>query len=110
MGNLRGEPISLDEYFAGSDPHSSELFEVLRTAVESLGPVEVRATKSQIAFRRRLGFAWTWIPGQYLTGHKDLAPLVLDGGPPPSRRLPPLEVGGRAHTRPLHTPSRAALR
>ena len=77
MGNLRGEPISLDEYFAGSDPHSSELFEVLRTAVESLGPVEVRATKSQIAFRRRLGFAWTWIPGQYLTGHKDLAPLVL---------------------------------
>ncbi len=77
MGNLQGAPVSLDEYFAGRDPHSRELFDAVQTAVESIGPVEVRATKSQIAFRRRLGLAWTWIPGQYLNGHKDLAPLVL---------------------------------
>jgi hypothetical protein len=77
MGNARGEPISLDEYFSGRDPQSRELFDVVRAAVGSIGPTEVRVTKSQVAFRRRLGFASTWIPAQYLGGKRDLPPLVL---------------------------------
>ncbi len=28
--------------------------------------VEIRVSKSQIAFRRRHGFAYLWLPGQYL--------------------------------------------
>lgn len=71
----RGEPITLDEYFADRDPLSREIFEAVRSTVESQGPVEIRATKSQVAFRTRLAFAWVWIPAQYL--HGDVAPLVL---------------------------------
>lgn len=73
----RAEPISVEAYFADRDPTSRELFEAVRAAIESIGPAEVRATKSQVAFRRRLAFAWTWIPAQYLGGDRDLAPLVL---------------------------------
>jgi hypothetical protein len=32
-------------------------------------------TKSQIAFRRRVAFAWAWVPARYLRGQ--VAPLVL---------------------------------
>lgn len=35
----------------------------------------MRVTKSQISFRRRVGFAWAWIPARYLRGRH--APLVL---------------------------------
>lgn len=41
----------------------------------SIGLAELRVTKSQVAFRRRRGFAWAWRPGQYL--HGQVAPLVL---------------------------------
>jgi hypothetical protein len=71
----RSETISLEQYFAGRDVHSRALFDVVRAAIESLGPVDMRVTKSQVAFRRRLAFAWTWMPAQYLKG--DVAPLVL---------------------------------
>jgi hypothetical protein len=75
MASVRGEPISLERYFAGRDPVSRELFDVVRSAIESIGPATMRVTRSQVAFRRRRAFAWTWLPGQYLRG--DVAPLVL---------------------------------
>lgn len=71
----RAEVISLEQYFAGRDEQSRALFDVVRAAIESFGPVDMRVTKSQVAFRRRLAFAWTWMPAQYLKG--DVAPLVL---------------------------------
>lgn len=72
----RGEPVPLEQYFAGRDPASRALFDALRLVIDSLGEVTVRVTKSQVAFARRTTFAWAWIPGQYLRG-KDIAPLVL---------------------------------
>ena len=66
----------LEEFFAGR-PLAAELFEVLRPALESAGPSEIRVTRSQVAFSRRRGFAWVWIPDRYLDGHRNLAPLVL---------------------------------
>jgi len=68
--------ITLDEFFADRD-ESRQLFDVLRAAIEDLGEVELRVTKSQVAFRGSRGkaFAWAWIPGQYLRGKT--APLVL---------------------------------
>ena len=51
-----------------------------------LGPATVRVTKSQVAFRRRTGFCWVWLPGMYLRnpgaqvvvslalGHEDTSP------------------------------------
>jgi hypothetical protein len=66
--------MTLDEYFAGRDG-SRRLFEALRKTIESVGALEIRVTKSQIAFVRRRPFAWAWIPGKYLRGRG--APLVL---------------------------------
>jgi len=66
--------VTLDEFFAGHHD-SQRIFETLRSAVDALGPVEVRVTKSQVAFRRRRAFAWAWMPGVYL--RSQVAPLVL---------------------------------
>jgi hypothetical protein len=43
--------------------------------VEALSETSMRVTKSQIAFKRRRGFAWVWMPEQYLK--RKAAPLVL---------------------------------
>lgn len=66
--------MTLDEFFAGRDA-SRQIFDSLRSAIERLGPVEIRVTKSQVAFRRRRAFAWVWVPDRYLCGGH--APLVL---------------------------------
>ncbi len=66
--------LTVAEFFAGQSP-SLEIFEAVRDVIEALGPVELRVSKSQIAFRRRRAFAWAWMPGRYL--HGDVAPLVL---------------------------------
>ena len=64
----------LDAFFA-QRPASRALFDAVHARIAALGPVEVRVTKSQVAFRRRVAFAWAWLPGMYQRG--DVAPLVL---------------------------------
>jgi hypothetical protein len=66
--------MTLDEFFTGHED-SRSIFEALRGAIESLGPVEIRVTKSQVAFCRKKAFARAWIPDRYLHGQH--APLVL---------------------------------
>lgn len=66
--------MTLDEFFAGYEA-SRPIFDVLRSAIEAIGPAEMRVSKSQIAFRQRVAFAWAWIPDKYLSGGH--APLVL---------------------------------
>lgn len=66
--------MTLDEFFSGYE-ESRRLFEAVRAAIVTIGPAEVRVTKSQVAFRRRKAFAWVWIPARYL--HGQIAPLVL---------------------------------
>ena len=63
-----------DELFADW-PLSKELFAAVLRAAEGIGEVSVKATRSQVAFRRQRAFAWVWRPGQYLKGR--VAPLVL---------------------------------
>jgi len=66
--------MTRDEYFAGHES-ARRIFDAVDATVTPLGPVEVRVTKSQVAFSRSRAFAWTWMPDQYLgSGH---APLVL---------------------------------
>ena len=65
---------TLDEYLA-SKPASRQLLDALTELLARIGPAEVRVSKSQVAFRRRLAFAWAWCPGQYRQGRG--APLVL---------------------------------
>jgi hypothetical protein len=66
--------MTLDEFFSGRD-ESHRIFDTLRATIEALGPVDIRVTKSQVAFRRRKAFAWAWVPDRYLRGRH--APLVL---------------------------------
>ena len=66
--------MTIDEFFEGWE-ESRQIYDVLYSLVSSLGLVEVRVTKSQVAFRWRKAFAWAWIPGKYLRGK--IAPLVL---------------------------------
>jgi hypothetical protein len=66
--------LTLDAFFAGA-PTSRRLFETLATAVAAAGPATMRVTKSQIAWKRRRGFAWAWMPSRYLK--REAAPLVL---------------------------------
>lgn len=63
-----------DEFFA-HDPTAMRLFAAVHRAVVVIGDCELRVSKSQIAFRRRIGFAWVWCPAQVLK--RPAAPLVL---------------------------------
>jgi hypothetical protein len=66
--------LTLDEFFC-NQAESKHLFEALLCQINEFGPVELKVTKSQIAFRRNKTFAWAWMPGKYLRGK--VAPLVL---------------------------------
>jgi hypothetical protein len=61
------------EFFAGH-PDGQAVAAAVERAVDDLGPHEVRISRSQVAFRRRTGFAYLWRPGQYLSSG---APAVL---------------------------------
>jgi hypothetical protein len=63
-----------EDFFAGR-ADSRRLFRVVSRAIRALGDCTTRVSKSQIAFRRRRGFAWVWVPAFYLK--RDTAPLVL---------------------------------
>lgn len=54
-----------EAFFAG---HAEALaaYRKVRGMVDALGAAEVRVSKSQVAFRRRRGFAYLWMPGMYL--------------------------------------------
>lgn len=66
-----------EDLFAGH-PVALAVLSRVRVILEAAGPVAVRASASQVAFRRARGFAWLWRPGQYLRG--DVAPVVLSIG------------------------------
>lgn len=73
-----------EQFFEGS-PTGLALYKAVAGAISSIGPAEVRVTKSQIAFRRRKGFAFIWRPGQYV---KTDAPAVLSFGSPQELHSP----------------------
>jgi hypothetical protein len=98
--------MTLDEFFSGRDK-SRQIFESLRAAIEALGPVEIRVTKSQVTFRRRRAFAWAWVPDRYLRGRH--VPLVLTVVRQ-AKQLAAMERDGRADTGTLHASPGATIR
>ncbi len=66
--------VTVDEFFEGR-PEAREIFTALQDAVDATGSAEMKVSKSQVAFRRRTGFAFAWTPDRYLSG--TTAPLVL---------------------------------
>lgn len=77
--------LSVEQFFA-EEPLGTQVYHALVRVVDDLGPATVRVTKSQVAFRRRTGFCWVWLPGMYLRrpgaqvvislalGHEDTSP------------------------------------
>ncbi|AXE24908.1 hypothetical protein C0216_16910 [Streptomyces globosus] len=74
-GGGRGDAGSPEEFFEGCD-RGLALYEAVAEAVAALGSdaTGIRVTRSQIAFRRRRGFAWVWRPDRYV---RSSAPAVL---------------------------------
>lgn len=60
-----GDERHPEDLFAGS-PEGLELYGAVARAVADIGEASVRVTKSQVAFRRRRGFAYVWRPGMYV--------------------------------------------
>ncbi|HSO17172.1 MAG TPA: DUF5655 domain-containing protein [Arthrobacter sp.] len=54
-----------EEVFSGS-PRGLELFRTVEALLAAPTPPAVRATKSQVAFREKRGFAYLWWPGRYV--------------------------------------------
>jgi Domain of unknown function (DUF5655) len=65
--------LTPEGHFAGY-PDGLAIYRAVEDAVAAIGEAEVRVTRSQIAFRRRKGFAYVWRPGQYV---KNEVPAVL---------------------------------
>jgi hypothetical protein len=42
------------------------VYRTVHGVLSAHGPVEVRTTKSQVAFRAGRAFAWLWMPGRWL--------------------------------------------
>lgn len=61
------------DFFADS-PAGLVIFEQIARSIAELGEVETRVTKSQIAFRRDVAFAFVWRPGRYV---RSSVPVVL---------------------------------
>jgi hypothetical protein len=55
------------EAFLDDHPVALSVYNKVHEWLVALGTVDVRTTKSQIAFRRKRGFAYLWLPGQYLS-------------------------------------------
>lgn len=62
-----------EELFAGF-PRTLAVCRAVGSAVATVGDATVGVTRSQVAFRRRRGFAWVWRPGQYVRSE---VPAVL---------------------------------
>jgi hypothetical protein len=54
-----------EEFFAGH-PFGLQAFDLLRRTIQGFGPVQIRTTVSQVAFRHKRGFAYLWLPGRWL--------------------------------------------
>jgi hypothetical protein len=71
--SLSSVPIDPTEFFHGS-PVGLAIYEAVASSSNRLGAVQVQVSKSQIAFRRRRGFAYLWRPGKYVAS---TVPAVL---------------------------------
>ena len=63
----------MEAFFLG-EPRAVAVASAVLSEVDQLGTHETRVSRSQVAFRRRRGFAYLWRPGQYV--HSDV-PAVL---------------------------------
>jgi hypothetical protein len=75
-----------EEHFAGH-PIALAAYAAVHDLLEGMGGADVRTTKGQVAFRRRRGFAYLWLPGRYLAhpGADVVLSIVLGRRDPSAR-------------------------
>ena len=61
----KSDDADVEAFFEGH-PHGLAVFRTARELVSAFGPAEVRVSKTQVALRRRRGFAYVWMPGRWL--------------------------------------------
>lgn len=54
------------EQLLDGHPDSLRIYSAVASMVTGIGETVIRVSRSQIAFRRRKGFAYFWRPGQYV--------------------------------------------
>jgi Domain of unknown function (DUF5655) len=64
-----------EEAFFVGHPLALAVYRKVCSMLDPVGPVDVRTTRSQVAFRRRRSFAYLWLPGRWLA--KPSAEVVL---------------------------------
>ena len=86
-----------EAFFAGR-PTGLAAYSRVRAVLEQFGPVEVRVSRSQVAFRRRRGVAYLWLPGQYVRAPASEVVLsIVLGRPERSARLKEIVRPSRRH-------------
>jgi hypothetical protein len=60
------------ERFFDEHPVGLSVHDRVVPLLDSFGPYDVRVTRSQVAFRRRSGFAYLWLPRRYLRRGSDV--------------------------------------
>lgn len=91
------QEIPLEVFLDGHD-RAREVHEAVAEILSEFGPVEARATRSQLAYRRRRAFAWLWLPGTWLARPPDDVVLTIALG----RHDPSPRFKEVAHPTPRH--------
>ncbi len=68
--------VAVDEFLAGH-AFVREVHERVSSLLGGIGPFTARATRSQLAYRRRRAFAWLWLPGTWLARPADDVVLTI---------------------------------
>lgn len=62
------DALTPEQFFAGH-PHAMAVFTQGCTMLDQQGTYQVHVSKSQVAFRRRRGLAYLWVPGHPAAAH-----------------------------------------
>src|SRR5688572_25557409 len=89
---------TVEDLFEGR-PLALELFRRVRRFVETLGPVTVTPTKTQVAFGAHYKFAWVWLPQLWSRKRPDDSITVAFDA---DRRLAHPRIAQAVETRPGH--------
>jgi hypothetical protein len=81
----------VDSHFSGADPQVRQVFDAIVAATTALGPFDILAEKTRIAFHARMSFAAFTVRRHWLDGHVVLARQVS------SPRFRRIEVYSRAN-------------
>ena len=61
---------AIEDLFTGR-PDAYKFFQLIQEFIESIGPVKIEVTKTQVSFALRTKFAWVWLPQMWIKKRKE---------------------------------------